>query len=217
MSDGWIGYCPERIDELYGRVRRAADDLLHIRSDDPAAAEALRVVRLARSHLELDWLPLLERIRASRAMTAPIAGASGLRAMAPPVDDDEMGPPSSLDVAAHLIESADDPGPSRRSGDVVLSNGWSWTCGPVSASTGQPASGCEFMPPTRWDLVNPVVLVASVLPVTGEVVDAVDCAVGAIPCEAVLLPGFSGRAEPSTTSSVPPPTRRDRHAASTRS
>ena len=63
----------------------------------------------------------------------------------------------------------------------------------MSATTGLPVSGCEFMPPTDWDLWNPVVLAASVLPVTGEVIDAYDCAVGAIPCEAVLIPGFSGR------------------------
>ena len=60
MGSGWVGYHAEQIGALHRRVRVAADDLLRLRSDDPAAAEAMQVVALARLHLEDDWLPLLE-------------------------------------------------------------------------------------------------------------------------------------------------------------
>ena len=61
----WLAYDRERVDDLWRHTRRAVDDLAAIRSDDPLAADALRAVRLAQLHLESDWLPLLDRVRAS--------------------------------------------------------------------------------------------------------------------------------------------------------
>jgi hypothetical protein len=68
----WLAYHPERVEELWRHTRRAVEELAAIASDDPAAAEAMRTVRLAQAHLEGDWLPLLDRIRSSTALIAPI-------------------------------------------------------------------------------------------------------------------------------------------------
>lgn len=61
-------YDPIRIQLLSTRTAQAVDELAAIRCSDPAAAEALRAVRLLRTNLEDLWLPLLAQIRASRAM-----------------------------------------------------------------------------------------------------------------------------------------------------
>ena len=66
----WLATAPNAIDELWRHTRRArSTSLAAIASDDPAAAEAMRAVRLAQAHLEDDWLPLLGRIRATTALT----------------------------------------------------------------------------------------------------------------------------------------------------
>jgi hypothetical protein len=67
-----LAYHPERIEALWRHTRHAIDELAAIASDDPAAAEAMRAVRLAQAHLEADWLPLLDRIRSNTALSAPI-------------------------------------------------------------------------------------------------------------------------------------------------
>ena len=72
----WLGYHPQRVGELWRHTRGAVDELEAITCDDPAAAEAMRAVRLAQSHLEGDWLPLLDRIRSSTALTDPGDGRS---------------------------------------------------------------------------------------------------------------------------------------------
>ena len=90
----WLAYNPERVDDLWRHTRAAIDDLATITCDDPAAAEAMRVVRLAQTHLEGEWMPLLDRIRSSATLTAPIGldGADddgwpgGRRVIAPIVD-----------------------------------------------------------------------------------------------------------------------------------
>jgi hypothetical protein len=61
-------YDPVRIQLLTTRAVRAVDELAAIRCSDPAAADALRAVRLLRTNLEDLWLPLLAQIRSSRAM-----------------------------------------------------------------------------------------------------------------------------------------------------
>ncbi len=61
-------YDPIRIQLLSTRTAQAVDELAAIRCSDPAAADALRAVRLLRTNLEDLWLPLLAQIRASRAM-----------------------------------------------------------------------------------------------------------------------------------------------------
>ena len=81
----WLAYDRERVDELWRHTRRAVDDLAGIGSDDPLAAEALRAVRLAQLHLETEWMPLLDRVRASTSLTAPIDldGGDGRTVIAP--------------------------------------------------------------------------------------------------------------------------------------
>lgn len=76
MPDGWIGYDPQRIADLHTRVRAAVDDLAGLHSVDPAAAGALADAGLARLHLEVGWLPLLDRIATNQAMIAPIDSMS---------------------------------------------------------------------------------------------------------------------------------------------
>jgi hypothetical protein len=75
-----LHYDPDRLRELGGRAAAAAAELAALTSSDPVADDAMRAVRLARDHLELDWLPLLGRLLRSDAMlswsTAAPAGAS---------------------------------------------------------------------------------------------------------------------------------------------
>ncbi len=62
------GYDIERVRALAHRTAEAIDHLRSIRSDDPAAAEAMRTLRLARRNLEDLWMPTLRQIQRSEAM-----------------------------------------------------------------------------------------------------------------------------------------------------
>jgi hypothetical protein len=62
------GYEPARVHQLARRTLEAIDDLARLASTDPAAAEALRTARLARSNLEAHWLPALCEIERSDAL-----------------------------------------------------------------------------------------------------------------------------------------------------
>ena len=62
------GYDPRRVRSLAHRTAEAIDRLRSIRSDDAAAAEAMRAVRLARRNLEDFWMPTLRQIERSDAM-----------------------------------------------------------------------------------------------------------------------------------------------------
>lgn len=72
MSDSTYnyGYDPIRIEMLWTRTNDAVEALRSIHSDDPLAAEAVRAARLMLQNLEESWLPLVNAIRASRAMVA---------------------------------------------------------------------------------------------------------------------------------------------------
>ena len=70
-------YDPARIRELSTRTVAAIDALSVIGSNDPAAADAIRTVRLLRRNLEDLWMPLLRQIEASRAMLTWTASAAG--------------------------------------------------------------------------------------------------------------------------------------------
>ena len=63
------GYDPARVEVLHRRTREALTALASIRSDDPAAADAMRAVARTRDTLELGWMPIIEAIRTSTAMT----------------------------------------------------------------------------------------------------------------------------------------------------
>ena len=62
------GYDPRRVRSLAHRTAEAIERLRSIRSDDAAAAEAMRTVRLARRNLEDLWMPTLRQIERSEAM-----------------------------------------------------------------------------------------------------------------------------------------------------
>ena len=76
MSEGFVGYDPQLVAQLDGRVRAAIDDLAGMTSADPAAADAVGVAATVRVHLESSWVPMLHRIAATQAMAAPIEAMS---------------------------------------------------------------------------------------------------------------------------------------------
>jgi hypothetical protein len=81
-ADVEAGYEPARVHELARRTAEAIDLLGHVRSEDPAAAEAIRTVRLTRSNLEDHWMPALRDIERSDAMVrwrSNRLGSAGLR------------------------------------------------------------------------------------------------------------------------------------------
>jgi hypothetical protein len=65
-----VGYDPDRIRALSQRTRDAIDASLDVRSSDPAAAEAMRAVRLLRRNLEDHWMPALLDIERSEVMVS---------------------------------------------------------------------------------------------------------------------------------------------------
>lgn len=62
-------YDPDRIRHLDAHITACIATLGSCRSDDPAAADAMRVVRLTRRNLEDHWMPLVREIESSTAMT----------------------------------------------------------------------------------------------------------------------------------------------------
>jgi hypothetical protein len=62
------GYEPARVHELARRTSEAIEVLRRVRSTDPAAAEAMRAIRLTRGNLEDHWMPALRDIERSDAM-----------------------------------------------------------------------------------------------------------------------------------------------------
>jgi hypothetical protein len=67
-ADVEAGYEPARVHHLLQRTLESIDLLDAISSSDPAAAEAMRTVRLARGNLEDHWMPALRDIERSDAM-----------------------------------------------------------------------------------------------------------------------------------------------------
>jgi hypothetical protein len=64
------GYDPARVETLHQRTREALAALAVIRSDDPAADDAMSAVARTRDTLERGWVPFIDAIRTSTAMTA---------------------------------------------------------------------------------------------------------------------------------------------------
>lgn len=69
MTDLSIGYDPARIRALGRRTSDSIRALDAIHSTDPAAADAMRVVRLIRLNLSDVWMPLIREIQCSTSMT----------------------------------------------------------------------------------------------------------------------------------------------------
>jgi len=63
-----VGYEPSRVIQLSRRAAEAINSLAGLASSDPAAAEAIRTIRLTRSNLEDHWMPALREIEGSDAM-----------------------------------------------------------------------------------------------------------------------------------------------------
>ena len=63
-----VGYEPSRVIQLSRRAVEAINSLAGLASSDPAAAEAIRTIRLTRNNLEDHWMPALRDIEASDAM-----------------------------------------------------------------------------------------------------------------------------------------------------
>jgi hypothetical protein len=113
------GYDPARVDVLHWLTRKAVDALAAIRSDDAAAADAMRAVARARATLEQDWIPFIDAIRTSTAMTAwrqalgdisPIHALVGGGPTSIPVwwiGTNGLDHLSDADLIDHLLESID--------------------------------------------------------------------------------------------------------------
>ncbi|MGZ4680287.1 MAG: hypothetical protein ACXV4D_08970 [Ilumatobacteraceae bacterium] len=67
-----LAYDHARLDALRATLDSALDDLRRVRSDDLAAADAMRVVRAARRSLGDVWLPRITAVLTSKSMTAPV-------------------------------------------------------------------------------------------------------------------------------------------------
>lgn len=79
-----LGYHPDRITELSRRTLAAIDSASRVTSSDPAAAEAMRAIRLLRRNLEDQWMPAIHEIERSLAMVTWIPshlsrGGHGMR------------------------------------------------------------------------------------------------------------------------------------------
>ena len=88
------GYEPNRIHHLTRRTLEAIDTLGALASSDPAAADAMRTIRLTRRNLEDHWMPALRAIESSDAMVrwrASHVSTFGLRSGSP-----AHGPPDHL-------------------------------------------------------------------------------------------------------------------------
>ncbi len=71
-----LGFDPDLLAAFRAALVRAVDDLRTIRSPDPTAAAAVDAVRHARGAIELQWIPLVDRVLASPAL-APWGGRRG--------------------------------------------------------------------------------------------------------------------------------------------
>ena len=67
---GYVAYDPDRLAALTAAMRTAHDELSGLRCDDPSAADAVSTVRLAQTHLEQTWLPLVNQV----VSTDPLGG-----------------------------------------------------------------------------------------------------------------------------------------------
>ena len=65
-----LAYDPDRISRLRGALADASIDLRGVRCTDPAAADAMRVVRAAVAQLDATWLPLVTRLLDSNPLSS---------------------------------------------------------------------------------------------------------------------------------------------------
>lgn len=84
-------YNPALVQELHRRTAQTIDALEQLRSEDPGADDAMRILRLARRNLEDHWMPALSAIERSDAMvtwrSSRLATPLSARAGAEPLPD----------------------------------------------------------------------------------------------------------------------------------
>jgi len=104
-----VGYDLARVRALGYRTRDAIDDLRRVRSDDPAAADALRAVGALRRTLEDHWMTALFDIERSRALSAwsTLGVRSSTPVTGPQVVPSSSGPGSGRPARWEHLELAE--------------------------------------------------------------------------------------------------------------
>lgn len=78
---GLLAYHPEEVGRLHLAMRRALDDLRTLSCNDPAAADAMRLVRGTATQLETAWLPLALRLLTTDPLSAGQRRDAGIGAL----------------------------------------------------------------------------------------------------------------------------------------
>jgi hypothetical protein len=102
-----FGYDPQRVRTLSHHTAAAIDQLRSIRSDDPAAADALRTIKLTRRNLEELWMPTLLQIVRSDALESWTGTIGSWTAMSPLTDDVLLGYVTWADPLQPELEDLD--------------------------------------------------------------------------------------------------------------
>jgi hypothetical protein len=110
-----VGYEPGRIHLLSQHVRRALDALGALRSNDPAAADAMRAVRLTRRNLEDLWVAALHDVERSEAM---VSWRASRLTPSPLLGVLEGSRPDDLDPGRH------GNAPERRRDEIIAELDW---------------------------------------------------------------------------------------------
>ena len=66
----YLAYDPDRVDALLSSMRRSLDELRRIHCDDPAAIDAMRVLRSLTLDVDMFWMPLVLRTATTPSLTA---------------------------------------------------------------------------------------------------------------------------------------------------
>ncbi len=77
-----LAYDPDQVSRLRHELVDAANDLRRVNCTDPAAADAMRVVRAAMAQLDVAWLPLVSRL----LTTDPLSGSQRRAAQITSID-----------------------------------------------------------------------------------------------------------------------------------
>lgn len=138
------GYEPGRVIQLSRRTSEAIDSLAGLASADPAAADAIRTIRLTRRNLEDHWIPALRDIEGSDTMVrwrSSRLGTLGFRSRTALGDSlpDHLRPggvtavPISAKRRAQLLGQLDFLERKTRSGEAERKVGIDPTGGPTNA------------------------------------------------------------------------------------
>ncbi|HQZ33955.1 MAG TPA: hypothetical protein PK020_05995 [Ilumatobacteraceae bacterium] len=76
-----LAYDPQRVARLRQALGEAVDDLRRVTCTDPAAADAMRVVRSAVAQMDTTWLPLVDRLLASDPLSSAQRSAARINSL----------------------------------------------------------------------------------------------------------------------------------------